>query len=305
MGSVDRGDRKLPALAFNRVGPKATPWAFLAIPLVFYVVFFLVPFAQSLIISFTDWDGVRQVRNFVGLENYARMLADPLVHVALKHNFIWIIVGTAAPIIISLFLSMLLWPSTRGSNLFQAAYFMPQILSTVVVAAIWSKVYHPLIGLLNQGLAMVGLGHLAIGWLGSMQWALPAVLVSAVWAYFGFTLVVILAGLQTVDVDLLDAASIDGANGLQRFWNIILPQLAPVLTMITAYTLIGGFNVFDIVWVMTAGGPANATDVLSTVLYKRAFMEDKVAYGTSLALTLTALSLIASGLFIYFREKEN
>jgi len=137
-----------------------------------------------------------------------------------------------------------------------------------------------------------------------MQWALPAVLIAAIWSYFGFTLVVILAGLQSVDVDLLDAASIDGANGLQRFWSVILPQLGPVLTMITAYTLIGGFNVFDIVWVMTAGGPANATDVLSTVLYKRAFVEDKVAYGTSLALMLTALSLIASGLFIYFRERE-
>ena len=304
MARIDRAERKLPALSMDRLGPKATPWVFLAIPLVFYAVFFIVPFFQSVMISVTDWNGVRQVRTFVGIDNYARMLSDPLVHIALKHNLIWILVGTAAPIILSLFLSMLLWPSTRGSNLFQAAYFMPQILSTVVVAAIWSKVYHPLIGLLNLGLEYVGLGEHAIGWLGSMQWALPAVLIAAIWAYFGFTLVVILAGLQTVDVDLLDAASIDGANGLQQFWSVILPQLAPVLTMITAYTLIGGFNVFDIVWVMTAGGPANATDVLSTVLYKRAFVEDKVAYGTSLALMLTLLSLVASGVFIYFRERE-
>lgn len=300
MGSVRQVASKPPGA---RLGIRLTPWAFLIIPIVFYAIFFLVPLLQSVVISLTDWDGVRQVRNFVGLANYARMLTDPLVRVALGHNLIWILVGTASPIIISLGLGMLLWPSTRGSNLFQAAYFMPQILSTVVVAAIWSKVYHPLIGLLNKALEAAGLGHLTLGWLGSMQWALPAVLIAAIWAYFGFTLVVILAGLQTVDVDLLDAASIDGANGLQRFWNVILPQLGPVLTMITAYTLIGGFNVFDIVWVMTAGGPANATDVLSTVLYKRAFMEDHVAYGTSLALMLTALSLIASGLFIYFREK--
>ena len=300
MGSVRQVASKPPG---PRLGVRLTPWAFLIIPLIFYAIFFLVPLLQSVVISLTDWDGVRQARNFVGLANYARMLTDPLVRVALKHNLIWIIVGTASPVIISLGLGMLLWPSTRGSNLFQAAYFMPQILSTVVVAAIWSKVYHPLIGLLNKALEAVGLGHLTLGWLGSMQWALPAVLIAAIWAYFGFTLVVILAGLQTVDVDLLDAASIDGASGLQRFWNVILPQLGPVLTMITAYTLIGGFNVFDIVWVMTAGGPANATDVLSTVLYKRAFMEDNVAYGTSLALILTALSLIASGLFIYFRER--
>jgi ABC-type sugar transport system permease subunit len=305
MGRAKDDVKQLPAPRLQRWGVLLTPWAFLIIPLIFYAIFFLIPLSQSMTISLTDWDGVRQVRNFVGLDNYARMLTDPLVRVAIKHNLIWIVVGTASPIIISLFLGMLLWPSTRGSNLFQASFFMPQILSTVVVAAIWSKVYHPLIGLLNKGLELVGLGHLAIGWLGSMQWALPAVLIAAVWAYFGFTLVVILAGLQTVDVDLLDAASIDGATSLQRFWNVILPQLGPVLTMITAYTLIGGFNVFDIVWVMTAGGPANATDVLSTVLFKRAFMEDNVAYGTSLALMLTALSLIASGLFIYFRERES
>jgi raffinose/stachyose/melibiose transport system permease protein len=299
-----QGTIKKPSVpSFNRLGARLTPWVFLSVPLIFYTIFFLIPFVQAGTMSLTDWNGLRQTRNFIGLANYARMFADPLVRVAFKHNLIWIVVGTAAPIIISLFLAMLLWPSTRGANLFQGAYFMPQILSTVVVAAIWAKVYHPLIGVLNKVLELVGLGHLATGWLGSMQWALPAVLIAAVWSYFGFALVVILAGLQTVDVDLVDAASIDGANSLQRFWNVILPQLGPVLTMITAYTLIGGFNVFDIVWVMTAGGPANATDVLSTVLYKRAFVEDHVAYGTSLALMLTALSLIASGIFIYFREK--
>jgi len=299
-----QGTVKRPSVpSFNRLGARLTPWVFLSVPLIFYTIFFLIPFVQAGTMSLTDWNGLRQTRNFIGLANYARMFADPLVRVAFKHNLIWIVVGTASPIIISLFLAMLLWPSTRGANLFQGAYFMPQILSTVVVAAIWAKVYHPLIGVLNKVLELVGLGHLATGWLGSMQWALPAVLIAAVWSYFGFALVVILAGLQTVDVDLVDAASIDGANSLQRFWNVILPQLGPVLTMITAYTLIGGFNVFDIVWVMTAGGPANATDVLSTVLYKRAFVEDHVAYGTSLALMLTALSLIASGIFIYFREK--
>ncbi len=211
--------------------------------------------------------------------------------------------GTASPIVISLALGMLLWPRTRGQNVFQAAYFMPVILSTVTVGVIWAKVYHPLIGLLNRLLGAIGLGHLALGWLGSMQWALPAVLVAAIWSYFGFTLVVIMAGLRTVDMDLIDAASIDGANAWQRFVNVILPQLRHVLTMIIGYTLIGGFNVFDIVWVMTTGGPANATEVIATLLYKRAFMEDLVSYGTALAMTLTVLSLIASITFIYLRER--
>jgi ABC-type sugar transport system permease subunit len=232
------------------------------------------------------------------------MLNDQLVWRALWHNVIWIIVGTISPIVISLALAMLLWPRTHGQNFFQAAYFMPQILSTVAVGLIWSKVYHPMIGVLNRLLQAVGLGHLAEGWLGSSQWALTAVLVAAIWSYFGFSLVVIMAGLQTIDVDLLDAASMDGANAWRRFVHVILPQMRHVLTMIIGYTLIGGFNVFDIIWIMTGGGPANATEVMATLLYKRAFVEDNVAYGTALAMTLTGLSLIASVLFIYVRERE-
>ena len=147
----------------------------------------------------------------------------------------------------------------------------------MTIALIWSRIYHPLIGILNRLLRVIGLGQYATGWLGESQWALSAVLVAAVWAYFGFSLVLIMAGLQSIDMDLVDAASIDGANGWQRFIYVILPQLRHVLTLIVGYTLIGGFNVFDIVWVMTAGGPANATVVISTLLYKRAFVEDQVS----------------------------
>jgi ABC-type sugar transport system permease subunit len=290
--------------AWRRFSKATRGWAFVLPPLIVYAVFFIWPLGQSVYISFTDWNGVRPVVEFVGLANYSRMLRDPLVWRALWHNVIWIVAGTVSPIVISLGLAMLLWPRTRGQNLFQAAYFLPQILSTVAVGLIWSKVYHPMIGVLNQLLQGVGLGHLVEGWLGSSQWALAAVLVAAIWSYFGFTLVVIMAGLQTIDLDLLDAAGIDGANAWQRFVNVIVPQLSHVLTMIIAYTLIGGFNVFDIIWVMTGGGPANATEVMATLLYQRAFMEDNVAYGVALAMVLTVLSLIASVTFIYLRERE-
>lgn len=288
---------------WRHVRKATTGWAFVLPPLIVYAIFFILPLIQSVYISFTDWNGVRPTINFVGLANYARMLSDALMWRSLWHNVIWIIIGTISPIVISLGLGMLLWPRSRGQQVFLAAYFMPQILSTVTVGIIWSKVYHPLIGLLNRLLTAIGLGHLALGWLGDMQWALPAVLVSAIWSYFGFCLVVIMAGLQTVDMDLIDAASIDGASAWQRFANVIIPQMRHVLTMIVGYTLIGGFNVFDIVWVMTGGGPANATEVIATLLYKRAFMEDQVAYGTALAMTLTVLSLVASITFIYLRER--
>ena len=128
---------------------------------------------------------------------------------------------------------------------------------------------------------------------------------AAIWAYFGFALTVIMAGLQSVDMTLVDAAKVDGANAWQRFIHVIIPELRHVLTMIIGYTLIGGFNVFDIVWVMTQGGPANATDVVSTRLYKEAFTEGHVAYGTAMAMMLTLISLIVSAIFITLRERKD
>ncbi len=280
-------------------------WVFVLPPLVIYVLFVLMPLGRSVYISFTDWNGVRPVINWVGLANYSELVQDPVFLNAIKHNIIWVIVGTIAPIVISLGLAMLLWPHTRGRTVFQAAYFMPQVLSTVAVALIWARVYHPLFGILNKLLTTIGLGHLATGWLGKSNTALPAVLAAAIWAYFGFALTVIMAGLQTVDMTLVDAAKVDGANSWQRFVHVILPELRHVLTMIVGYTLIGGFNVFDIVWVMTQGGPANATDVVSTRLYKEAFMEGHVAYGTAMAVVLTLISLVVSAIFITVRERKD
>ena len=281
-------------------------WMFVLPPLVIYVLFVLIPLGRSVYISLTDWNGVRPVTNWVGLDNYTGIVHDARFLNALKHNIIWVIVGTISPIVISLGLGMLLWPRTRGRTIFQAAYFMPQVLSTVAVALIWARVYHPLFGVLNKLLAAIGLEQWATtGWLGESNTALPAVLVAAIWAYFGFALTVIMAGLQTVDMTLVDAAKVDGANAWQRFIHVIIPELRHVLTMITGYTLIGGFNVFDIVWVMTQGGPANATDVVSTRLYKEAFMEGHVAYGTAMAMVLTLISLIVSAIFITLRERKD
>jgi raffinose/stachyose/melibiose transport system permease protein len=280
-------------------------WLFVLPPLLIYVLFVVVPFLQSIIISFTDWNGVRPVMEWIGFGNYTRLLQDPLFRRALWHNGIWVVVGTIAPIVISLSLAMLLWPRTRGRTLFQSAFFMPQVLSTVAVALIWSRVYHPLSGVLNQILDAIGLGHITTGWLGESHTALPAVLIAAIWAYFGFALTVIMAGLQTINMELIDAAKVDGANAWNRFIHVIIPELRYVLTMIIGYTLIGGFNVFDIVWVMTQGGPANATEVVSTLLYRKAFVEGQVSYGTSMAVTLAMISLVISATFITLRERKD
>jgi ABC-type sugar transport system permease subunit len=279
-------------------------YAFVAPALLVYLFFVIQPFLYSVYYSLTDWDGAQPVKQFVGLANYVALLFDSLLWQALYHNLIWVVAGTVSPILIGLLLGVLLWGAMRGRTILRTVYFIPVVLSDVVVAILWNWIYHPLFGALNYLLRSVGLEEVARGWLGDPFWALPALLVAAIWAYYGFCFVVIMAGLQNVSIDLVEAATIDGANAWQRFRYVIVPQLSHVLTMITTFTLIGGFNVFGIVFVMTQGGPGTATQVIATYTYRKAFQEAEMGYGAALSMVMTVLSLVAAYLFIRLRERS-
>ncbi len=285
------------------VSKVAVGYAFVVPALALYIFFVIYPFIASIYYSLTSWDGAQPIKVFVGLANYRRLLSDPLLAQSLLHNLIWVIMGTISPIVIGLLLGVLLWTGARGMVAFRTIYFLPVVLSEVVIAIIWNWIYHPLFGAANELLRFIGLGHLARGWLGDPNWALPALIIAAIWSYYGFCFVVIMAGLQNVSVELIEAATIDGANPWQRFIYVIIPELRHVLTMITAFTLIGGFNVFGIVFVMTQGGPGTATQVIATYTYRKAFQESEVGYGAALSMVMTALSLVASYIFIRLRER--
>jgi ABC-type sugar transport system permease subunit len=280
-------------------------YLFIAPALVLYAIFVLYPFVNTIYYSMTDWDGAQPVKQFIGFANYQRLVQDRLMWLSLKHNAIWIALGTLTPVAIGLVLATLVWSGVRGRIVFRTVFFMPVVLASVVVGMIWSWIYHPIFGPINVTLRAIGLENLARGWLGDLTWALYALLLAGLWAYFGFCFVILLAALQNIDMELHDAAKIDGANATQRFFNVTIPQLSPVLTMLLAYTLIGGFNVFDIVYIMTRGGPANATEVLATYTYAMAFKQNQVGYGAALTMVITVLSLIASYLFITQRERGN
>jgi ABC-type sugar transport system permease subunit len=272
--------------------------------LILYLVFMVYPFFQSIYFSLTSWNGVTAVKEWVGLANYRELIGDDLFWLSLLHTVIWVIVGTIAPIVVGLLLAILLWRRPKGFTLFRTIFFMPQVLSTVVIGIVWNWIYNPIFGALNEALDAFGLKDLSRGWLGDPDLALYAVLVAAIWATIGFVFVIFLAGLQNVSKDLLEAATIDGANVWQRFWNVTVPQLAGVLNVVIALLLIGGFSVFDIVFVMTGGGPANATEVLATYTYKEAFTQNNVGYASTLSVVITVISLIASVTFIRLRERQ-
>src|SRR5215212_4917470 len=269
---------------------------FISPALAIYLIFMLYPFLNTIYLSFTNWNGATVTKDFVGLSNYARMLGDAAVLKAFFNNVIWVVIG--------LFLALRLWSGTRGSLTFRTIYFLPFILPLVVVALVWQWIFHPLFGPVNKVLDSVGLEQLSRGWLGDPNTALYAVLISAIPGAAGLVVVILYAALQNVDVSQVEAAKIDGANWSQRAWYIVIPQLAPVITMVTAITLIGGFAVFDNVFVMTGGGPGHASEVLGTYTYQVAFQENQAGFGSALAVLMTTLSLVSAIVFVRLRERQ-
>jgi raffinose/stachyose/melibiose transport system permease protein len=267
-----------------------------------YLMFFGLPFLATVGLSFTDWNGVG-LPDVTGAANYARLAGDTAMWSALTNNLIWVVLGTAVPVIVGLILAVMLWSDARGSVAYRTIFFLPVILSPVVIGVIWGWIYNPLFGLLNTGLREVGLGRWAMGWLGESETALYAVLLTAIWSYFGFCIVVLFAGLQKVNPELVEAARIDGASASQRFRHVIVPQIAPVLTMVIVYTVIGGFNAFDIVWVMTQGGPNNASEVISTYTYEVAFRGNEYGYGATLSMVMSVVALLAAWATMALRQR--
>jgi len=279
-------------------------YLFIAPAFVLYAVFMIYPFLVSIYYSLTDWDGASAVKEWVGLGNYIDLVGDGRMWKSLFHNAVWAVLGTIAPILIGFVLAVLLWENKRFILLFRTLYFIPFILPSVVLGTVWGWIYNPVNGILNSGLDKVGLDALTTAWLGNPNTALLAVLAAAVWATVGFVVVVLLAGLQNLDMSLIDAAKIDGANWRQRAWHVILPGIAPVLTMVTAVTLIGAFSVFDIVFIMTQGGPGFASELLGTYTYSQAFEQNRAGYGAALSMIMTVLSLVSAVAFIRIRERR-
>ncbi|HYO39836.1 MAG TPA: sugar ABC transporter permease [Nocardioidaceae bacterium] len=264
----------------------------LVLPLmVVVVVFFVIPLVNAIYYLFVDFNGINPNPPFIGLQNFVELATDPAVWDAAVNNAIWIVFGTVGPLALGLAFALLVWGVRRGSVFYKLAFFVPFVLPQVAIGVVWGWIYDPTSGWLNKGLELIGLGRVTTGWLGNPDTALYAVLATAIWSVSGFVFVIFLSALRNVDADIMDAARLDGANPWQRLVHIIVPQIMPVFLMVTTITLVGGFSVFDIIFIMTGGGPAGATEVLGTYAYSSAFQLNRISYGTTLALIITVISI--------------
>lgn len=286
----------------NRTYTNLTGWMMILPALSFYAIFGLYPIVGGIQLSFYQWDGAGE-KTFIGLEYYLRVFQDRVVAIAFLNNVLYTFGILLGGLFIGLLLAVTLTRNFRGRNFYKSIFFMPRILSQVIVAIVWGWIFNPLFGPLKFLGKALGIDLFTRGWLGDPQLALPALMIAGSWTYFGFCMVIFLSGLSNVDVMLYDAAKIDGANSLQSFIYITIPQLRSVLTMIILYTVIDSFKVFDLVYIMTKGGPGNATQIMATYTYQKAFAESQVGYGAAIAVLLTIFLAALSITFIKIRER--
>jgi len=287
-----------PAARDPRPRRSLLPLGFILPGLIFYVLFLVWPAVQALWISLTDWDGLSEQQNFVGLENYQRMLDDPVVGTAAVNNVLWTLVTIALPMALGLALAVLLNRKARSSPFFRTLFYAPAVLPLVSIASIWAWLYDPTDGAINELLRMVGLGDLAQSWLGQDSTALWAVMVAAVWVRTGFPMLLYLAALQSIPDELYEAAALDGANRWQRFTQITFPSLKDTHYVVLALSLIESLKVFDLIYAMTYGGPGYATQVMGTWMYANVFQYFDAGYGTAIAVVITIVAVAVGTPFV-------
>ncbi|MCU1410465.1 MAG: Carbohydrate transporter rane protein 1, family [Rhodoglobus sp.] len=261
-------------------------WPFIVPAVVFYVFVVLVPGIQGAGFSFTDWDGLNPSFSFVGIDNYIRLAGDPQAVRAVLNTLGLALVATVLENLIGLLLALALNGRLKSRHILRVVFFAPVVILTIVIAFLWQYIYTP-DGPLNSVLRGIGLDGLAQNWLGDPKIALWSIAAIVIWQFSGYSMIIFLAGLQSVPVEQLEAASLDGAGPFARFWHVVRPLLAPAITVNLMLSLIRGFMVFDQIWVTTQGGPAQSTDSLSTLVYRNAFQYGELGYSAAIAVVLT------------------
>jgi multiple sugar transport system permease protein len=277
-------------------------YLFLAPALILIGGFFFLPVAAAFVLSFTDFDiySIADLDNarFVGLRNYTQLTTTPLFWQALRNTFYFALVGGPLTIAVALGAALLVnAPLVRFRTFFRTVYFVPFVTTLVAIAIVWRYLYHTRYGLLNYGLDRIGIGP--IDWLGDPRWAMPAIIVMAVWKNFGYSMLIFIAGLQSIPEELYEAARIDGARPLRRFWHITLPQLGPTLLFVALITMIGYFQLFVEPYVMTAGGPLRSTTSVVLLMYEEGFRWWRMGLAAAIAFVLFGVILTAT--LIQFR----
>ncbi|HEU4680823.1 MAG TPA: sugar ABC transporter permease [Gemmatimonadales bacterium] len=275
--------------ALTSVEQGRAAWLFLTPALGLISLFFFLPVAASFLLSFTDFDiyAIADLSNvrLVWLRNYTRLIESPIFWIALKNTFYFVLVGGPLTIAVSLGAALLVNARlVRFKGLFRTLYFAPFITTLVAVAIVWRYLYHRQYGLINYALGAMGIDP--VDWLGDPHWAMPAIILLAIWKNFGYNMLIFIAGLQAVPQELYEAAYLDGAGPWRRFRHVTLPMLGPTLLFVGLITMIGFFQLFAEPYVMTQGGPLQSTTSMVLLMYEEGFRWWRMGYAAAVAFVL-------------------
>ena len=260
-------------------------WIFIFPALLGTIIFIIIPVICSFGLSFAKWDLLNPI-HFVGFENYRIIFHEEVFYKILVNTIVFAISTSALGVIIPLILAAILNNKIRGSEFYKTAYFLPFITPMIVIGIVWQWIFDPNIGLLNTFL------HIHINWLYDSNYAMPALIIVSVWKLIGYNMVIFLAALSGISQNLFEAAKIDGANKFQVFKNITVPMLSPTIFFVVIITAISSFQVFDLIYLMTQGGPLDSTNVLVYAIYKNAFEFFNAGKASAIAYVLFFIILV-------------
>ena len=276
-----------------RRGPgRRTAIALFLLPaLILYAIFVLFPIVQAVHYSFFKWNGLTPLTDFVGLANYQRALAEPVFQGAVQHNVLIIVLSLIVQIPFALGLALVLSRRFRGRAILRLVFFAPYVIAEVITGVVWSLLLQPS-GLADGLLHAVGLGSLYQPWLADPSTVMLAMFFIISWKYFGFHMILLLAGLQGIPHELEEAAAIDGATRRQAIRYVTLPLLGPTLRVSVFLSIIGALQLFDLIWVTTGGGPINASNTMATYMFDWGFKRFQLGYGSAVAVLLFGVALV-------------
>uniref|UniRef100_UPI0006D158F4 ABC transporter permease subunit n=1 Tax=Clostridium sp. NkU-1 TaxID=1095009 RepID=UPI0006D158F4 len=270
----------------NRVlSNKKAVLIFLFPVLFLFFIIIVVPIFMSVFYSLTEWDGIGK-QMFTGLDNYRKLFhnnGDGFWR-AVKNSLIFAVGSVFIQLPISLILALLLARGVKGEQFYVRVYFIPVLISTVVIGQLWLKIYNPQYGLLNTILNSIGLGRFTGNWLGDTKKVIFAVIVPVLWQYIGYHMLLMYASARSISEEVFEAARIDGANGIQMAFRITIPLMKPILKVCATFAVVGSLKNFDLVYVMTGGGPAGASQLPSTLMVETIFSRNMYGYGSSMAI---------------------
>lgn len=259
--------------------------------LLWFLSIVIVPVALSVDYSFLQWDGITEAK-FIGLDNYINLLKDPEFYKALKNSLYLAAASVFIQLPIAMILALVLALGIKWEKFFMNAFFIPVIISSTVIAQLWRKIYHPNYGLLNAFLENVGLESLKGNWLGDAATVVAACLISMIWQYIGYHMLLYYSSAKGISTDLYEAAKVDGASKFQIAGKIVLPMILPMIQASTIFAIVGSLKSFDMIFVLTGGGPNHASEVPALIMYQKIFTSNQYGYASAISVLVIVECLI-------------